>query len=179
MVQLCGPWRVGGWPERGRARITTVKATYCLKGLKWWAVRGTPLRTPQELIKSWYPIRGNGSFITMGRGRIRRHIMKLWMQPSFFFFKQNVYFLFGCTGSELWAHGIFDLRCGVQTSYLQHVGSSSLTRVWTQALCIGSSILSHWTTRELLQSILFIISMMQPAETTELKKLLCLNPYRP
>ena len=40
-------------------------------------------------------------------------------------------------------------------SYLVcHVGSSSLTRDWTQATCMGVQSLSHWTTREVPRLIL-------------------------
>ena len=33
------------------------------------------------------------------------------------------------------AHGIFDLRCGIQNLWLQDAGSSSLTKDQTQASC--------------------------------------------
>ena len=38
--------------------------------------------------------------------------------------------------------GMWTLSCGT------HVRTSSPTRDWTQAHCIGSSSLTHWTTRE-------------------------------
>ena len=40
------------------------------------------------------------------------------------------------------------LSCGTQGLYLQHAGSSSLTRGWTWDPGIGMQSLSHWTTRE-------------------------------
>ena len=39
------------------------------------------------------------------------------------------------------------LSCGMQDLYVWHVGSSYLTREWTQAPCIGSASLSHWPTK--------------------------------
>ena len=52
---------------------------------------------------------------------------------AFFFFN-----LFGCTGS-----------------LLQHVGSCSPTRDPTQAPALGAQTLSHWTTREVPETVAF------------------------
>lgn len=47
---------------------------------------------------------------------------------------------------------------GAQDLQLQHVESGSLTKVWTQAPCIGSRSLSQWSTREVsLQLFLFCL----------------------
>ena len=63
-----------------------------------------------------------------------------------FFFSIFIY-LFGCTRSLLHHGGSFFLSFFF-FSQLQHVGSSSLTRDWTQAPALGVWNLSHWTTRE-------------------------------
>ena len=54
----------------------------------------------------------------------------------------------GCTSSYFLHKG--DLQSLLQHpgSSLWHVGSSSLTRGWTQAPCIERASLSHWATRE-------------------------------
>ena len=53
----------------------------------------------------------------------------------------------------IWVHQVLVGACRIfylqhVNSYLQHVGSSFLTRDWTQAPCIGSAVINHWTTRE-------------------------------
>ena len=47
------------------------------------------------------------------------------------------------------------LSCGFGDIYLQHVGSSSLTRHQTHAPALGAWSLSHWTTREVPKCIIF------------------------
>ena len=49
--------------------------------------------------------------------------------PPFLFTPLSLYFiyLFCCTGSQLWAHGIFSLCCAVQNLELWRVESSSLS----------------------------------------------------
>ena len=49
------------------------------------------------------------------------------------------------------------LSCSMRDLQLQwHVGSSSLTRDWTWAPCIGSWSFSHWTTREVPHVVFFL-----------------------
>ena len=62
--------------------------------------------------------------------------------PLLCFFKKYIFillFLFWLLRVLVVALGIFSLHCGVQHLYLQHVGSSSLTRDGTQTPCIGNT----------------------------------------
>ena len=70
-------------------------------------------------------------------------ILSGWLTLGLVFF-----FFLDCARSWLWHVGSF--TCGLQNLWLQHVESSSLTRDWTWAACIGSQSLNHWVTREVL-----------------------------
>ena len=47
------------------------------------------------------------------------------------------------------------LSCSTQDPWLQCVGSSSLTRDWTQGPCIARQILNHWITRQVASLVSF------------------------
>jgi hypothetical protein len=60
-------------------------------------------------------------------------------------------FIFGCTGASL----LVSTSGGLLVASL-HVGSSQ-SRYWTHVPCIGRWILNHWSTREYLLFLLFLI----------------------
>ena len=105
----------------------------------------------------------------------------------FFFYKvisfKKVIYLFGCVGSWLRYVGSFVAahllsRCSLQAwecvgsvtvaiglVSLQHDTVSSMfhlsspTRNWTCVPCIARQILNHWTTREVLVTVKFVMSL--------------------